>query len=315
MKKFNHILVGIDFSPGSRSALATAVRLAARDEAKVTAIHVIDPVLASELKTAHGFTDKQLFDSVAGRVRHFMDQTELGADLVDIDLDVGNAFVAVVDACHRHKADLLILGSRGSEHAHNQIGAVAAKCIRKAPTDVLLVRSGVSGPFKQILACVDFSETSAKAVRNARHVAEIDRAKLECLYVHQSALALSVDYGGFVPPLTEAVEGADNEVWKKDLDTFLTPLLRTAEKLEWTSVVDERVGIRDAIFDHAKASKTDLVVLGTRGKTDLRALIFGTTAEKIISHAPCSILAIKPEGFEYPLEDVPAPEQASAPLA
>ena len=92
MKKFNHIIVGIDFSPGSRSALATAVRFAARDEAKVTAVHVIDPILATELKTAHGFTDKQLFDSVAGRVRHFMDQTEVGADLVDIDLDVGNAF-------------------------------------------------------------------------------------------------------------------------------------------------------------------------------------------------------------------------------
>ena len=118
-----------------------------------------------------------------------------------------------------------------------------------------------------------------------------------------------------MPPLPEAVEGDSSAVWQRDLDLFLSPLLRTSENLEWKGVVDERVGIRDAIYDHAKESKTDLVVLGTRGKTDLRALLFGTTAEKVISHAPCSILAIKPEGFEYPLEEVPDPESAPAPLA
>ena len=46
-------------------------------------------------------------------------------------------------------------------------------------------------------------------------------------------------------------------------------------------------------------AKTDLVVLGTRGKHGLRTLLIGTTAEKIVQHAPCSILAVKPEGFEY----------------
>jgi nucleotide-binding universal stress UspA family protein len=25
----------------------------------------------------------------------------------------------------------------------------------------------------------------------------------------------------------------------------------------------------------------------------------GTTAEKVLQHAPCSILAVKPDGFEY----------------
>ena len=37
------------------------------------------------------------------------------------------------------------------------------------------------------------------------------------------------------------------------------------------------------------------VVLGTRGKTGLRELLIGTTAEKIVANAPCSILAVKPE--------------------
>ena len=315
MKQLTQIIAGIDFSPASRSALAAAVRLAAKDGAKVTALHVLDPLIASELKTAHNFTDQQLFDSVAARLRYFMEESGVPCENVDIDLDVGNTFTATVAACHRHKAELLVLGSRGSTHAPNQIGAVAAKCIRKAPADVLLVRTHVNGPFRQILACVDFSETSAKAVRAARRVAEIDQANLECLYVHQSVIAMAADYGGYFPPLPEAAEGEDLASWRKDLDAFVQPLLRTGEGFLWKTVVEDRVGIRDAIYDHAKEANADLVVLGTRGKTDLRALLFGTTAEKIISHAPCSILAVKPDGFDYPLEDAPAPETAMPPLA
>ena len=59
--------------------------------------------------------------------------------------------------------------------------------------------------------------------------------------------------------------------------------------------VMERVNIREAIVDHVNERKADLVVLGTRGKTGLRELLIGTTAEKVVSNAPCSILAVKPD--------------------
>jgi nucleotide-binding universal stress UspA family protein len=62
-----------------------------------------------------------------------------------------------------------------------------------------------------------------------------------------------------------------------------------------TPIVKERVNIREAILDHVNEVHADLVVLGTRGKSGLRELLIGTTAEKIIQHAPCSILAVKPD--------------------
>ena len=61
------------------------------------------------------------------------------------------------------------------------------------------------------------------------------------------------------------------------------------------AVVKERINIREAILDHVNDLHADLVVLGTRGKSGLRELLIGTTAEKIIQNAPCSILAIKPD--------------------
>jgi nucleotide-binding universal stress UspA family protein len=38
----------------------------------------------------------------------------------------------------------------------------------------------------------------------------------------------------------------------------------------------------------------DLIVLGTRGHTNLRDVLLGSTAERALSESTCSILAVKP---------------------
>jgi nucleotide-binding universal stress UspA family protein len=111
-----------------------------------------------------------------------------------------------------------------------------------------------------------------------------------------------LDYGSYLPasalmPSTETLG-----IWKTSLNEFLLPLLREAKGINWHAEVEERPNIREAIYDHVHAHKVDLVVLGTRGKSDLRALVMGTTAERIVTHVPCSVLAVKPDGFDYKVE-------------
>lgn len=302
MKTYRHILVGVDFSPGSRAALASAVRIAAAHDTPVTAMHVVDPKLAEAMKQAHHWSDLQLMDHIDKSILDFVANAGITHPKMSTELDVGQPFPALIGARHRLDADLIVLGTRGSEHGPNQIGTVAAKCMRKAPADVLLVRENMGGPFQHITVCVDLSETSAKAVTAARRVAERDGARLDCLLVCQSSLALSMDYGGFVPPMSVADPQA-LALWERELDTFLQPLMRTAPaSLPWTAFVKERASVREAILEHMGQTKTDLVVLGIRGKTNLRTLLIGTTADKIVTHAPCSILTVKPDGFEYPVE-------------
>ena len=129
------------------------------------------------------------------------------------------------------------------------------------------------------------------------HLATQDKADVDCLYVYQSALALAMDYGGYAPPLPSGTDGQALEMWQTELDKFLEPLTRSKGDLKVRGLVKERVNIREAIMEHAMETKTDLVVLGTRGKTGLRELLIGTTAEKIVQHAHCSILAVKPDDF------------------
>ena len=298
MKKFHCILVGLDFSPSSRNALREAARLAAFDESTLIAVHVIDEQLASAIAQSLKLDAAGVIAHVQKSLENFITQADIDAKEVIGEVRIGHPFVSIVQSCEKHKADLLVLGTRGSQHGIGQLGTIAAKCLRKAPAEVLLVKEDIAGPHKHIVACVDLSETSAKAVQYARRIAEQDGAKLDCLFVDQSAIALAADYGGYLPALPALDPGATAE-WQKELDAFVEPLLRNSSLKNHENVVMERMGVRDAIIEHLKKTHATLVVLGTRGKTDLRTLIMGTTAEKVVHQAPCSILAVKPEGFEY----------------
>jgi nucleotide-binding universal stress UspA family protein len=302
VKKYLQILVGVDFSSASREAVRAAARFASFDGGHVTVLHVVDPLLADEMKKHLSYSDAALLEDMEKRVRTFLDQTEIGTQQMEVQVDVGHPFVALVRACNRLKADLLILGARGMKHGPAQIGVMATKCLRKAPADVLLVRDYESGPFRHVLACVDFSQTSATAVQAACKVATEDHGELDCLFVNRSALALSLDYGRYLPASVLRPEPDSAGQWQGQLEGFLNPLMQGANGLKWRGSVEERPNVREAIYDRVKRGGADLVVLGTRGKSDIRSLIMGSTAEQIVSHAPCSVLAVKPPGFEY---DIP----------
>ena len=52
--------------------------------------------------------------------------------------------------------------------------------------------------------------------------------------------------------------------------------------------------ITAAFADYAAKAGADLIVLGTRGKTNLRDILLGSTAERVLAESRCSVLAVKP---------------------
>jgi nucleotide-binding universal stress UspA family protein len=66
-----------------------------------------------------------------------------------------------------------------------------------------------------------------------------------------------------------------------------------------TTTVTEQISASGGIVKRLLESDADLVVLGTRGRTGLKGIFLGTTAERLIHDSPCSALTVKPEGFTY----------------
>ena len=50
---------------------------------------------------------------------------------------------------------------------------------------------------------------------------------------------------------------------------------------------------REALVETARATGTDLVVIGSHGRTGLAKLVLGSVASHVVTHAPCSVLVVK----------------------
>ena len=142
----------------------------------------------------------------------------------------------------------------------------------------------------RVLAPTDFSDSSVPAVRYAAELAGKFGAELVLLHVVQDLTLVVPDVmmplPVATPALNEMVEGA-----KAGLATF-------AQKLGLDSLrpkTEVRIGAPAAeIVAAAGDLKADLLCIGTHGRTGLAHFLLGSVAERIVRHAPCPVLTVRP---------------------
>jgi nucleotide-binding universal stress UspA family protein len=64
-------------------------------------------------------------------------------------------------------------------------------------------------------------------------------------------------------------------------------------------LIEGRAGM--AIPEQAKRHDVGLIVMGTLARTGLPGFIIGNTAENLLNQVDCSVLTVKPQGFETPV--------------
>ena len=296
------ILVGIDYSDQSKNALLAASRMANSRNLPLVCYHILDKEMLSQIKEMDAETEAGVLSFAEEKVAAFIREViGTGRDII-IEVLLGNPFKLTLDQIKKHNAETLVLGSGGysSEDGHH-VGALASRCIRKAPVEVLLVRNYQDHPFEDIVACVDFSENSNRAVHRAAALAAQDKSRLKLIHVFRPPAYSETEMGWLGPAFPVAPPDDLMESLKQRLDGFAS---RIAEEYKLENITSEVItshSIHRGIWEALKEIQADLVVLGTRGRTGFKSLLLGTTAEGLLNNTPCSALTLKPEDFEYSL--------------
>ena len=69
---------------------------------------------------------------------------------------------------------------------------------------------------------------------------------------------------------------------------------------EFLKDVVVQVGIAfEVITNTARDCKIDLIALTTHGKTGLKHMFMGNTAERVARHAPCPVLVVRKREHEF----------------
>ncbi|MEZ5301903.1 MAG: universal stress protein [Verrucomicrobiales bacterium] len=303
MNQAKNILVGIDLSPNSQNALKEAARLAASGGAQLHVGQVATADVIEDYQELFDLPTDDILARMGKELSRFVEDAIGTGHSATIHTVLGHPFVELIRLAKKVEAGALVLGSRGWSDERGSAGVIATKCVRKAPLPVLLVRNAQIHPFRRVVACVDFSDTSKKALDEAAEIAAIDGAELYILHAHCPPwmYPTNVEYDLHPIPASEY-----QEQYKAMLDdrmkAFADPIRERFPDLKVEAVIRQRENVWYAIVDYLKEAEADLAVLGTRGRTGIKILLLGTTAERIIHESPCSVLAVKPDGFEYDVD-------------
>ena len=138
--------------------------------------------------------------------------------------------------------------------------------------------------FHDILFATDFSPAAAHAIPYVKKIAKHFDANLVTLHV-RPAIADIMNEPGSWPADIEALRLEDEKHRKELLDTFAGI---------HTEVLLEQGAIQSCLGAAIKKNNSDLVVIGTRGRTGLGKILLGSVAEEIFRTVPCPVLTVGP---------------------
>lgn len=142
-----------------------------------------------------------------------------------------------------------------------------------------------------ILVPVDFSECGQTAVRYALGMAAQFEAEVTLVHVVEQII-----YPGdwMYPPLAMSDFAAEKR--EQVLEKMKGLVKDPSAKVNYVV----RVGRAwQEVTEMAKETNADLLVIATHGYTGLKHVLLGSVAEKIIRHAPCPVLTVRPDERDF----------------
>lgn len=142
--RIKSILVPIDFSPPSKRALECAGTFARQFKAKLTLLHVVEPVGLPEFAAAYPLMveDDRFLAATKSELERLARTARVPrGSVAKILVRFGRSFHEIADAARTGKVDLIIISTHGyTGLKHVVLGSTAERVVRHAPCPVLVVR-------------------------------------------------------------------------------------------------------------------------------------------------------------------------------
>jgi len=293
MLKIERILCPMDFSEFSVRAYDYAQSLAEHYGARLFVEHVVQPLTTTYPYYPFPDAVNDVYWSVSEHVQEQLRELVKGRTRNGIHpefvVERGAISEAILSFSEKESVDLIVMGTHGRQGVdHLTMGSVAEKVLRKARCPVLAVRRPAHDfvipghepdpvELHRILFCTDFSEHSNHALGYAISLATEYNAELLLLHVLER-LPESEEIDKETAKIVQRLEG---------------PI--PSEARNWCTIKCKvRVGRPyQEIIQLALESRTDLVIMGVRGRSALDLALFGSTTHRVLQLGPCPVLAVR----------------------
>ena len=308
MSRYQNMLVAIDPQQDDQPALRRAVYLNQRIGGKIKAFLPIYD-FSYEMTTLLSPDERSSMRQgvISQRTEWIREQARAYLDAgVDIEIKVvwhNRPYEAIIQEVLTHGHDLVLKMA----HQHDRLEAVIFTptdwhLLRKCPCPVWMVKDQPWPEGGKAVVAVNLAseephhdELNQKLIRETTLLAEmVNHTEVHLVGAYPiTPINIAIELPDFDPSVyNDAIRGQHLVAMKALRQKF-------AIREELTHVAK---GLPEEVIpDIAGQLSAGIVVLGTIGRTGLSAAFLGNTAEQVIDHLRCDLLAIKPDDFNSPV--------------
>ncbi|MFF4150431.1 universal stress protein [Streptomyces sp. NPDC001651] len=292
MDEAGPVVVGVDGSPSSLTAVETAAREARAHGVALRVVHAFGrppariPAGGRPWEPASAAGVPQLIDGTLGEAEQ---RAHAAAPGVQADHEVVVGDPVEVLEIESHTASMIVVGSRGlGRFGTLLVGSTAGQLAAHASCPVLVVR-GDPRPAGPVLLAVDGSPAARGAVEFAFSQATRHGTDLVALHVWSNrterAYASPAD-----PPFVTYDEGRLHDEEERVLAEALGgmgdlyPDVRVERRLV-------RGRVRHTLIE--AGADAGLLVVGARGRGGFTGLLLGSVSQAVLHHAPCPVAVVR----------------------
>ncbi|MEH0154373.1 universal stress protein [Limibacter armeniacum] len=272
------ILVSLDFSYMDEHLIRYTFSTAQKQHTeKVILVHAAKE---GQLQTEMEFEGKMmpaheaLLEQMKATVAKVLGETEFSPAIV-YELMAGEPLIKILEASKKHATDLIVVGKK---KIGDGTGNMSKKLSRRALCSVLTLTEKPSADMKKILIPIDFSQMSKTALKKALHYTRNTGIELTCLNIiglptgYHTSGKRPEEYAKILISHAEKrfaqfIEDLDTEGAKLSCRFHFDPTNSKGAKI---------------IFNIALVEDADLIVIGSRGKSEMAAKFLGSTTERLL---------------------------------
>ena len=142
---------------------------------------------------------------------------------------------------------------------------------------------------EKILIPCDFSENATDAYRLAIEIAHASGAEVHIIHV----IELPIMHDDVLTPMPSFDETLMKELNERAEEKFAALKKEFAGEHLFINTKIEFGPIVPTILDYEQENNISLIVMGTKGVSGMQEVFVGSTAEKVVRHARCPVIAVK----------------------
>ncbi len=269
------IIVPVDFSQQSEFALKTAASLAKKHKADILVLHMLELNYAM-ITSSEAYHPEQtvfLIKAAEKRLADFLSKPYLKGISITPVIKHYKVFSEVNEVAEKHKADLIVMGSHGTDGLQEIFfGSNAEKVVRTSEIPVLVVKKDREdfkiGTF--VFAC-DFQSDCIPAFKRAKKFADSLKAEFRAVYINTPG---------------------DHFMSSGDINQLVANFLKEA-KIGMQVDQYNDYSVERGVVNYCASVGADLVGIPTHGRRGISHFFMGSIGEDLANHSAIPVITFK----------------------